>query len=76
MEPSVLADTLADPVPCTEDLARVMALLGLPGDPLYIVKDHTPAVTVCAGRLVNPKTEVTPPAADWIAHGVACAPTV
>lgn len=40
MEPSVLADKLADPVPCTADLARVMALLGLPGDPLYIVKDH------------------------------------
>src|SRR5437764_6254227 len=49
----------------------------LPEPPVqYIVNDHTPAVTVCAGRLVNPKTEVTPPDADWIWQGVACAPTV
>ncbi len=30
----------------------------------YIVNDHTPAVTVWAGRFVNPKTAVIPPAAD------------
>jgi hypothetical protein len=39
MEPAVLVD----PVPDAADLARVMALLGLPGDPRYILKDHTAA---------------------------------
>ena len=32
-----------DHVPHTADLARVMALLGLPGDPLFVVKDHDAA---------------------------------
>jgi hypothetical protein len=36
MEPAAVVDH----VPDTADLARVMALLGLPGDPLFIVKDH------------------------------------
>ena len=27
-------------VPSTEDLLRVMAILGVPGDPLTIMKDH------------------------------------
>lgn len=43
MEPSMLADALAEQVPRTADLARVMALLGLPADPRYILKDHTVA---------------------------------
>jgi hypothetical protein len=34
---------VADPVPEAAELARVMALLGLPGDPWYIVKDHPAA---------------------------------
>ena len=37
----------------------------------YIVKVQTPAVTVCAGRFVNPQVDVTPPEADWIAQAVA-----
>ncbi|WP_432824853.1 hypothetical protein [Dactylosporangium sp. CA-092794] len=28
------------PLPSTEDLLRVMTILGIPGDPLYIMKDH------------------------------------
>jgi hypothetical protein len=40
MEPSTPAGAATDRVPRTADLARVMALLGLPGDPRYIVKDH------------------------------------
>src|SRR6266581_2365403 len=40
----------------------------------YMVKAHTPADTVCSGRLVNSKTVVTPPELDWISHAVARAP--
>src|ERR1700693_2427469 len=48
----------------------------LPFPPLqFIVKVHTPAATVWAGRLVKPHTEVTPPAADWMLHGVVRVPT-
>jgi hypothetical protein len=43
MEASTLADAVTDEIPRAADLARVMALLGLTGDPLYIVKDHTVA---------------------------------
>jgi hypothetical protein len=43
MEPSMLADAVTGQAPRTADLVRVMALLGLPGDPRYIVKDHTVA---------------------------------
>jgi hypothetical protein len=43
MESSMLADAVTEQAPRTADLARVMALLGLPGDPRYIVKDHTVA---------------------------------
>jgi hypothetical protein len=39
MEPAALAA----PVPGTADLARAMALLGLPDDPLYVMKDHAEA---------------------------------
>ena len=39
MEPAAALDH----VPDTTDLARVMALLGLPGDPLFIVRDHEAA---------------------------------
>src|SRR5581483_2576088 len=42
----------------------------------YIWKVHTPAEIVCAGRFVKPHTVVTPPACDWMEHGVACAPAV
>ena len=28
-------------LPSTDDLLRVMTILGIPGDPLYIMKDHT-----------------------------------
>ena len=42
----------------------------------YMVKDHTPAATVCAGRLVNPQVDVTPPAVDWMEQGVVCVPIV
>lgn len=28
------------PLPSTDDLLRVMTILGIPGDPLYIMKDH------------------------------------
>ena len=41
----------------------------------YIVKVHTPAATVCAGSPVHAQVVVTPPAADWIAQGVARVPT-
>src|SRR5258708_25983481 len=34
--------------------------------PQYKVKVQTPPATVCAGRLVKPQTEVTPPEADWL----------
>lgn len=37
MEPAAVGDH----VPDTADLVRVMALLGLPGDPLFIVEGHT-----------------------------------
>lgn len=43
MEPSTLAGAVAEQVPSTADLARVVALLGLPTDPRYILKDHTVA---------------------------------
>ena len=40
----VLGNAIPDSaIPDTADLARVMALLGLPGDPLFIVKDHSVA---------------------------------
>src|SRR2546421_8311958 len=40
----------------------------------YILKLHTPAATVCAGRLLNDHVVVTPP--DWIWHEVVLVPTV
>src|SRR5260370_14329283 len=47
----------------------VTVSLVFPSPPVqYIEKLHTPAATVCAGRLVNPKTVVTPPGVDWIAQ--------
>src|SRR5207245_10412874 len=42
----------------------------------YIVKLQVPAATVWAGRLVKPKTVATPPAEDWMLHGVAIDPAV
>jgi hypothetical protein len=39
MEPAALAETL----PEAADLARVLALLGLSRDPMYLLKDHSPA---------------------------------
>ena len=33
----------ADPLPTTADLERVMGILGIPGDPVYIMKDHSDA---------------------------------
>jgi hypothetical protein len=53
----------------------VTVSLVLPVPPVqYIVKLHTPADTVCAGRFVKPNTVVTPPDDDWIAQGVAWVP--
>ena len=52
------------------DTPAVMVTVSLvaPEPPVqYMVKLQTPAVTVCAGRLVNPQVVVTPPDADWIA---------
>jgi hypothetical protein len=40
----------------------------------YMVKDHTPALTVCAGRFVKPHTLVDP--SDATEQGVARTPTV
>jgi hypothetical protein len=33
----------ADPLPTIADLERIMGMLGIPGDPVYIMKDHTDA---------------------------------
>jgi hypothetical protein len=50
--------------------------LVLPVPPVqYMVNVHTPAATVCAGRLLNDHVLTTPPAADWIAHAVVWVPT-
>jgi hypothetical protein len=35
--------TSADPGPTTADLERIMGILGIPGDPVYIMKDHAEA---------------------------------
>jgi hypothetical protein len=40
----------------------------------YMVKAHTPAPTVCAGRLVNPQTVLTPAAVDRMTQGVGRIP--
>jgi hypothetical protein len=60
--------------PAQLDVADIPALtvivsFVLPFPPFqYMVKVHTPAATVWAGRLVKPQTAVTP--ADWMLHGV------
>src|SRR5450759_4618859 len=51
----------------------VTASLVLPFPPVqYMVKVHTPAATVWAGRLVKPHVDVTPP--DRISQGVVLVP--
>src|SRR2546422_883648 len=50
--------------------------LVLPVPPVqYMVNVHTPAATVCAGRLLNDHVLNTPPAADWISQAVDRVPT-
>jgi hypothetical protein len=34
---------VTDPLPTTADLERVMGMLGIPGDPVYLMKDHSEA---------------------------------
>jgi hypothetical protein len=41
MEPAPAS--AAEPLPTTADLERVMGILGIPGDPVYIMKDHPDA---------------------------------
>src|SRR5262245_2980255 len=60
------------------EIPAVMLTLSLvepvpPGQ--YIVKVHTPAATVCAGRPVHPQVVVIPPDADWIWQAVPRIPT-
>ena len=55
--------------------AMLTTSLVLPLPPVqYILKLHTPAATVCAGRLLNDQVVTAPP--DWISQAGLCVPAV
>ena len=54
-------------------IVTVSFVSGLPSFQ-YMVKAHIPAPTVCAGRLVNPQTLLTPAAVDLMTQGVGRMP--
>ena len=60
--------------PTTAPAVTVTVSFVVPEPPVqYMVKDHTPALTVCEGRFVNPKMDVVPLAETE--HAVARVPT-
>ena len=63
--------------PDTTPALMVTVSTVLPVPPVqYMVKVHTPAVIVCAGRAVHAQVVMTPPDWDWIEHAVVREPAV
>ncbi len=70
----IVATKPAQLAPTTAPAVTVTVSFVVPEPPVqYMVKDHTPALTVCEGRFVNPKMDVVPLAETE--HAVARVPT-